>query len=70
MNFDSICFVSADQPEAKKARVQLENKYGAAAPNEADIIVAVKDGDLEDMYEVPFEVVEEAYPDIQWGGRS
>ena len=39
-------------------------------PKEADIIVAVKDGDLEDMYEVPFEVVEEAYPDIQWGGRS
>ena len=39
-------------------------------PKEADIIVAVKDGDLEDMYDVPFEVVEEAYPDIQWGGRS
>jgi len=39
-------------------------------PKEADIIVAVKDGDLEDMYDVPFDVVEEAYPDIQWGGRS
>ena len=39
-------------------------------PKEADIIVAVKDGDLEDMYDVPFEVVEEAYPDIEWGGRS
>ncbi len=39
-------------------------------PKEADIIVAVKDGDLEDMYDVSFEVVEEAYPDIQWGGRS
>ena len=39
-------------------------------PKEADIIVVVKDGDLEDMYDVPFEVVEEAYPDIQWGGRS
>ena len=25
---------------------------------------------LEDMYDVPFEVVEDAYPDIQWGGRS
>ena len=31
---------------------------------------AVKDGNLEDMYDVPFEVVEDAYPDIQWGGRS
>ena len=39
-------------------------------PKEADIIVAVKDGDLEAMYNVPFEVVEEAYPDIEWGGRS
>ena len=39
-------------------------------PKEADIVIAVKDGDLEDMYDIPFEVVEEAYPDIQWGGRS
>ena len=39
-------------------------------PKEANIIIAVKDGNLEDMYDVPFEVVEEAYPDIQWGGRS
>ena len=39
-------------------------------PKEADIIIAVKDRDLEDMYDVSFEVVEEAYPDIEWGGRS
>ena len=39
-------------------------------PKEADIVIAVKDGNLEDMYDIPFEVVEEAYPDIQWGGRS
>ena len=39
-------------------------------PKEADIVIAVKDKDLEDMYDVPFEVVEEAYPDIEWGGRS
>ena len=39
-------------------------------PKEADIVVAVKDGNLEDMYDVPFEVVEDAFPDIQWGGRS
>ena len=32
--------------------------------------IAVKDRNLEDMYDVPFEVVEEAYPDIEWGGRS
>ena len=39
-------------------------------PKEADIVIAVKDRGLEDMYDVPFEVVEEAYPDIEWGGRS
>ena len=39
-------------------------------PKEADIVIAVKDKDLEDMYDIPFEVVEEAYPDIEWGGRS
>ena len=35
-------------------------------PKEAEIVIAVKDKNLEDMYDVPFEVVEEAYPDIQW----
>ena len=39
-------------------------------PKEADIVIAVKDKNLEDVYDVPFEVVEEAYPDIEWGGRS
>ena len=39
-------------------------------PKEADIVIAVKDGNLEDMYDIPFEVVEDAYPDIEWGGRS
>ena len=39
-------------------------------PKDADIVIAVKDRGLEDMYDVSFEVVEEAYPDIEWGGRS
>ena len=39
-------------------------------PKESEIVIAVKDGNLEDMYDIPFEVVEDAYPDIQWGGRS
>ena len=37
-------------------------------PKEADIVIAVKDGALEDMYDISFDVVEEAYPDIEWGG--
>ena len=39
-------------------------------PNEAQILCLVKDKNLTSKYDVPFEVVEEAYPDIQWGGRS
>ena len=39
-------------------------------PKEADIVIAVKDKSLEDLYDVSFEIVEQAYPDIQWGGRS
>ena len=39
-------------------------------PKEADIVIAVKDKALEDKYDIPFEVVEEAYPDIEWGGRA
>ena len=39
-------------------------------PKEADIVIAVKDKALEDKYDIPYEVVEEAYPDIEWGGRS
>jgi len=39
-------------------------------PKEADIIIAVKDKALEDKYDIDFEVVEEAFPDIEWGGRS
>lgn len=39
-------------------------------PLEAEIMVLIKDGLLEDSYKLTKEVVSEAYPDIQWGGRS
>jgi hypothetical protein len=39
-------------------------------PNEAEVLCLVKDKDLTSKYDIPFEVVEKAYPDIQWGGRS
>jgi hypothetical protein len=39
-------------------------------PNEADILILVKDKKLTDKYKISFDVVKEAYPDIQWGGRS
>ena len=39
-------------------------------PKEAEIVIAVKDKGLEDLYDIDIDVVEEAFPDIQWGGRS
>lgn len=39
-------------------------------PREADIICLVKDKKLETKYKISHDVVKEAYPDIQWGGRS
>jgi len=39
-------------------------------PLEAEILVLVKDKKLTDRYKITKEVVAEAYPDIQWGGRS
>ena len=39
-------------------------------PEEAKIICLVKDKDLESRYKITYDVVQQAYPDIQWGGRS
>ena len=36
-------------------------------PLEAEILVLVKDGNLEDAYKITREVVAEAFPDIVWG---
>jgi hypothetical protein len=39
-------------------------------PLDAEILCLVKDKNLESRYSISKEVVSEAYPDIQWGGRS
>jgi len=39
-------------------------------PLESEIIVLVKDKNLESKYKITKDVVSEAYPDINWGGRS
>jgi len=39
-------------------------------PLEAEILILVKDGRLEDKYKITKEVVSEAFPDITWGGRA
>lgn len=39
-------------------------------PMEAELLILVKDKNLESKYKITKEIVAEAYPDIQWGGRS
>ena len=39
-------------------------------PREAEVLILVKDKRLIDRYNITLEVVKEAYPDINWGGRS
>tara|TARA_B100000287_G_C20412550_1_gene694173 strand:+ start:100 stop:546 length:447 start_codon:yes stop_codon:yes gene_type:complete len=39
-------------------------------PREAEILCLTKDKDLSSKYKVTRDIVEKAYPDIQWGGRS
>ena len=39
-------------------------------PKEAELLVKVKDGKLTDLYDVSFDNIKAAFPDITWGGRS
>jgi hypothetical protein len=39
-------------------------------PKEAEVLILTKDKLLANKYKITFENVKEAYPDIQWGGRS
>ena len=46
------------------------NLLQSVHPLEAEILVLVKDGRLEESYKITQEVVSEAFPEIKWGGRS
>jgi hypothetical protein len=39
-------------------------------PKEAELLCLVKDKKLDTKYKITLDNVKEAYPDIQWGGRS
>ena len=39
-------------------------------PKEAEVLILVKDKRLTDKYNINLDIVKEAYPDINWGGRS
>lgn len=39
-------------------------------PEEAKVLCLVKDKALQSKYKITYDVAQQAYPDIQWGGRS
>jgi hypothetical protein len=39
-------------------------------PREAEVLILTKDKRLSNKYKISIDNVKEAYPDIQWGGRS
>ena len=39
-------------------------------PKEAEVLILVKDKRLSDKYKITLDIVKEAYPEINWGGRS
>ncbi len=41
MNYEKICCLTSDSPEAQKAKLELEKRYGRFAPDDADVIVAL-----------------------------
>ena len=39
-------------------------------PKEAEVLILIKDKRLSDKYKITLDIVKEAYPEINWGGRS
>ena len=56
-----------DAMNAIRRETMFINILEGLHPLEAEIVVLVKDGKLEDKYSISKEVVSEAYPDIIWG---
>lgn len=56
-------------PDLKRESMFIQLLEGLHS-SEAEILCLVKDKKLTDKYRITFKVVQEAFPQIQWGGRS
>jgi len=65
-------FVQGGNPGLSSLRREsmFINLLQSVHPLEAEIMVLVKDGNLEDSYKITKEIVSEAFSDIRWGGRG
>tara|TARA_B100000575_G_C23018720_1_gene586644 strand:+ start:166 stop:675 length:510 start_codon:yes stop_codon:yes gene_type:complete len=59
-----------DSMNAIRRETMFINVLEGLHPLEAEILCLAKDKKLQTKYKITKEVVEQAYPDIQWGGRS
>tara|TARA_B100000287_G_scaffold431575_1_gene489095 strand:+ start:773 stop:1369 length:597 start_codon:yes stop_codon:yes gene_type:complete len=65
-------FIRGGQDSLKPIRreTMFINILEGIHPLEAEILILVKDKELQNSYNISREVVEEAFPDIVWGNRS
>ena len=59
-----------DGLSAVRRETMFINVLEGLHPLEAQILCLCKDKKLSDRYKITKEIIAEAYPDIQWGGRS
>ena len=59
-----------DSLSALRRETMFINMLRGLHPKEAEVLILVKDKRLTDKYNINLDVVKEAYPDINWGGRS
>jgi len=65
-------FVQGGNNELSTTRREMIfiNMLQGLHPKEAEILVLIKDKDLQSRYNISLENVKQAYPQITWGGRS
>ena len=68
--FYTFCTGGNDQLKSLRRETMFIQILEGLHPLDAEILCLVKDKRLEDKYKITKEIVSEAYPDIQWGGRS
>ena len=69
-NFYHIVKGGNDSMSGVRRETMFINVLEGLHPLEAEIVCLIKDKKLSDKYKITKEIVSEAYPDINWGGRS
>ena len=59
-----------DSLTAIRRETMFINMLRGLHPKEAEVLILIKDKLLTDKYKITLEIVKEAYPEINWGGRS